>query len=324
MTTPAHSSLLRVPAQIADSGEIEEFLSNGPKAPVKVLQRAREDPLRVVAVDTSNLTHSRLLMPDLVAQMGTTAIPWVLHLVGGRCEQSGRGSEGRHVAGNAWLTLPTDGPVRLRTDGARLRVTHFDPALLAEAASETEPEAWVAGTVRFTSNEPLSRAGGRRWDVISRFASDLFADDEAADHPLVIRNTERLLAGAALSIFPNTAILDPTATDRRDANVATVNRARTFIEDNCAESIGLTEIARAANVTNRAVQLAFRRHLNATPTAYLRTVRLDRARRDLVNADPRHETVAAVAARWGFTPSRFAFYYHQAYGVLPSRTLKDK
>jgi transcriptional regulator GlxA family with amidase domain len=71
------------------------------------------------------------------------------------------------------------------------------------------------------------------------------------------------------------------------------------------------------------VQLAFRRHLNTTPTAYLRQVRLAQAHEALRDAVPGDGvTVTAVAARWGFTPSRFTERYRAAYGVLPSHTLR--
>jgi transcriptional regulator GlxA family with amidase domain len=84
----------------------------------------------------------------------------------------------------------------------------------------------------------------------------------------------------------------------------------------------VADIAAAAFVTMRAVQLAFRKHIGTTPTGYLRRVRLDHARRDLVSGDPARETVTAVAYRWGFpSPSRFAAYYREAYGVLLSHTL---
>lgn len=33
-------------------------------------------------------------------------------------------------------------------------------------------------------------------------------------------------------------------------------------------------------------------------------------------------TVAAIAARWGFTGSRFSRHYHATYGEPPSRTLR--
>jgi AraC-like DNA-binding protein len=105
---------------------------------------------------------------------------------------------------------------------------------------------------------------------------------------------------------------------------STVQRAVSFIEANADIDITIADIARAAGVTARAVQLAFRRHLDITPAGYLRWVRLDRAHRQLQAADPDHDSVTAVAYRWGFSsPSRFATYYRQAYGVPPSRTLRN-
>ena len=109
--------------------------------------------------------------------------------------------------------------------------------------------------------------------------------------------------------------------DARDATSRTVERAVAFIETNPDLSIGLADIARAAFVTPRAVQLAFRRHLGTTPTAYLRRVRLERAHDDLADADPADDTVTAIAARWGFTGSRFASLYRDTYHERPSDTL---
>ena len=54
----------------------------------------------------------------------------------------------------------------------------------------------------------------------------------------------------------------------------------------------------------------------------MQRVRLDRARAELLAADPARESVAAGAYRWGFaSPDRFAAAYHRAYGVPPDRTL---
>jgi transcriptional regulator GlxA family with amidase domain len=103
-----------------------------------------------------------------------------------------------------------------------------------------------------------------------------------------------------------------------------LRRAIAFIDEHAHDDIAGAEIAAAAGVTIRALQLAFRRHLNTTPLGYLRRVRLDYAHRELAAADPQHESVTAVAFRWGFANSgRFAAYYRQAYGVLPSRTLRS-
>ena len=103
----------------------------------------------------------------------------------------------------------------------------------------------------------------------------------------------------------------------------TLFRAQDFIEQHAAENIRADDIAHAAAVTVRSVQLAFRQHLGTTPGSYLRSVRLERAHRDLLRADRGSGgTVAAIAARWQFaSPSRFAAYYREAFGELPSETL---
>jgi transcriptional regulator GlxA family with amidase domain len=76
-------------------------------------------------------------------------------------------------------------------------------------------------------------------------------------------------------------------------------------------------------VTIRAVQFAFRRHLDTKPMAYLRRVRLHLAHRELQEADPATTSVAAVAARWGFgNAGHFATVYRREFGRRPSRTLE--
>jgi AraC-like DNA-binding protein len=123
--------------------------------------------------------------------------------------------------------------------------------------------------------------------------------------------------------FPNNALTDPTVGDRHDSSPATLRRAIAFIDEHAHEDISIADVAAATHVTIRAVQLAFRRHLDTTPIRYLRRVRLDHAHRQLLAADPERESVTAVAYRWGFTSSsRFAAYYRTAYGVPPSATLR--
>ena len=103
----------------------------------------------------------------------------------------------------------------------------------------------------------------------------------------------------------------------------TVRAAMAFIDAHAADSITLTEIAAAAQLSPRALQVAFRRHLDTTPVLHLREVRLSRVHADLQSAVPGDgQTVSAVASRWGFSQlSRFARDYKQRYGVSPRQTL---
>lgn len=105
---------------------------------------------------------------------------------------------------------------------------------------------------------------------------------------------------------------------------ATVLRAVEFIEVHASREIGLVEIAAAARLGTRALQLAFRAHHDVTPLEYLRRVRMARAHADLQQADPTFgATVGAVATRWMFTnPGRFAGQYREIYGSSPGGTLR--
>jgi transcriptional regulator GlxA family with amidase domain len=108
-----------------------------------------------------------------------------------------------------------------------------------------------------------------------------------------------------------------------DVSSETLRRAIAYIHEHAHEEVTATSIARAACVTTRAVQLAFRRYLGTTPSAYLRQVRLGHAHLDLLSAAHTESgTVTQIANRWGFNhQGRFAAYYRQTYGQNPRQTL---
>jgi AraC-like DNA-binding protein len=178
--------------------------------------------------------------------------------------------------------------------------------------------------IRFTSLNPVSAAAAAQWWNTRSYATDLL-DKPAAATPLLLASMAQLLAAATLTTFPNTALTDPTIEDRHDAHPASLRRAVSFIDANAHRPISPADIAAAAHVTIRALQLAFRRHLDSTPTGYLRRARLEHAHHDLRTADPSTgATVTAIAARWGFVDhSRFSAEYRATYGVTPSQTLRQ-
>ncbi|MBA8951635.1 AraC-like DNA-binding protein [Actinomadura namibiensis] len=142
------------------------------------------------------------------------------------------------------------------------------------------------------------------------------AEPEPAASPLLRAEAFRLLTTALVETFP---IIEPSGAPDGRAGAAAVRRAAAFIEDNAHRGIGLTEIAAAAGTSPRSLQAAFRRHLDTTPVALLHEVRLRRAHADLLAAGPTTgATVAAIAARWGFTHhGRFAAEYRRRFGRPP-------
>lgn len=101
-----------------------------------------------------------------------------------------------------------------------------------------------------------------------------------------------------------------------------VRRVERFIVDNVGSPIALEELVEISGVSARALFDGFRRFRGCSPMAYLRSVRLDHVRQDLLCARE-GETVTSIACKWGFYQfGRFAGQYRQAYGELPSETLR--
>ena len=245
-------------------------------------------------------------------------------LVGGKIryrQSDGSWESPAYGAGDVFLALQPDIPWHGDIVNAELEFASLRLPLLAQVA-DFAPGRRVQ-PIRFTGYRPATAQDASRWLSAVSFVRGYVRATPAAGQPLIAGAAARLLAATALSVFPNNTLADPTAADRNDASPPTLRRAVVFIDDNAHRDISVADIAAAAFVTTRAIQLAFRRHMDTTPLDYLRRVRLAHAHRDLVTADPAHESVTAVAYRWGFpNPSRFAILYRQTYGVPPSHTLR--
>jgi AraC-like DNA-binding protein len=199
-----------------------------------------------------------------------------------------------------------------------LRIASLRAAAGLDPDGEEVPE--------FASIRPISERHAGTWRRAVDFVATTLRDDPVVFRsPLVVGAAERLLTGLVLVTFPNGAVASLARRDDRGGrSSATLRRAIAFIEANAESDVGIGEIAAAARVSRRTMQLAFRRHLDTTPTAYLRRVRLDAAHRQLLAAAPGEGlTVTEVAYRWGFSsPSRFTERYRAAFGATPSETLR--
>jgi transcriptional regulator GlxA family with amidase domain len=88
------------------------------------------------------------------------------------------------------------------------------------------------------------------------------------------------------------------------------------------EPLTVAEVARAAGVGVRALELAFRRRRGDTPRGALAAFRLERARERLLAAPP-DASVTDAALDSGFAHlGRFAGAYRARFGESPSDTLR--
>lgn len=100
-----------------------------------------------------------------------------------------------------------------------------------------------------------------------------------------------------------------------------VRRVEEWIHSHFAEPIAVEDLAQAAGVSVRSLQVMCRRSRGCTPMDLLRRRRLEAARAALQAAAP-GQTVTAVATDCGvFNFGRFAVQYRAAFGESPSQTL---
>ncbi|GAA4545359.1 helix-turn-helix domain-containing protein [Amycolatopsis samaneae] len=213
-------------------------------------------------------------------------------------------------------------PIQARWHNGAVQAVTFPFPLLDQVAAA--PETRQSKPVRFTDLRSTNPEPARHLIATMDYLATSVRDrPEAMAEPLVAGTAGRLLAAAALTTFPNTALTDPTIEDRHDSHPATLRRAIAYIDDHAHLDISAADIAAASHVTIRALQYAFRRHRDTTPMGYLRQARLQQAHQELLTADPTTgATITEIAARWGFFhPGRFAHRYRTAYGHPPYRTL---
>lgn len=215
--------------------------------------------------------------------------------------------------------LPPDRPYQAAFDSIGVAVTTLSFIdLQRDAAGRVDEEAVDLDFMR-----PVTPAAGRHWSQTIQYVRGLVSMSPLlATAPLARRELGWLVNSAVLACFPNSTFDAEPASYAGDTPQP-LRRALEFIDEHAGEPISLNEIAVAARLSPRGLQAAFRRHLDTTPLGHLRSVRMQRAHRDLQLAEPQDgATVAAVAARWGFAHlGRFAVEYRRRFGINPSQTL---
>lgn len=296
-----------------------EFLNQTYGMQVLVSNREGMTRLAATVTDAGPFTVSDMTLPgDLTFGITGSDTVSIDTVIAGTIQVDRAKDTNRYQPGDVMLGSWPQASFTSRTHRVRGRALTLPVSLLYTVAGRA-PSA----PLRFVSPRPASAADRTRWTSTTGYIDTLLASPAAAS-PLIIGSAARLLAATVLVAFPNSWDTDPAARDRTDASTATLRRAIAFIDEHAARDISVADVAAAAHVTIRAVQIAFRRHYGTTPAGYLRRVRLDRARQDLLAADPARESVTAVAYRWGFaSPGQFTAAYQQAYGVTPDQTLRQ-
>jgi transcriptional regulator GlxA family with amidase domain len=149
----------------------------------------------------------------------------------------------------------------------------------------------------------------------------LFNDRKDQREAAQVEMVETLLAalGAARDFEP------APADEVHQSQVRVVKLAEDYAMGHAHERIHVSDLCRAAAVSERALEYAFKQVMGQTPVAYLIRLRLHRARKALLAATQGSSTVSAVALDWGFWHfGDFSRAYKHCFGELPSDTLRRK
>lgn len=134
-------------------------------------------------------------------------------------------------------------------------------------------------------------------------------DMSAADVAHVRSPTLELLARAYASV---------PGRRRASLRAATFGRVRSFILEHLAEpDLSPQRIARENRISVRYLHALFH-DLDTSVSAWIRSQRLDRCARDLVDPALAHESITRIAHRWGFNDlGHFGKLIHRRFGVSP-------
>jgi AraC-like DNA-binding protein len=221
--------------------------------------------------------------------------------------------------------LPPQGRCAVRwTAGSRLISVKIDRSAVDDALSDAL--GWqVMSQPDFTPVMPPNAATTRTWiNMAALFRDEVFRPDSVLNQPLVgLPFVDSLVRGFLLAadhphrdaLVRDVGLIAPRA----------IRSAIEIIEEEAHLPLTLTSIATRTHISVRTLQQGFQRHLDTSPMAYLREVRLRRAHQALLRSDPSTVTVASVAYRWGFTNlGRFAAAHSARYRETPTETLRRR
>src|SRR5215475_9427113 len=176
------------------------------------------------------------------------------------------------------------------------------------------------GGLRLSPAIPADSPYARGLYRLIGFLAEQLDSDAVVFPAAVYRELEQAIQIAFLSAsrHAHSAALEAQA-KLPDAGV--VARLEGFIEANWREAITVERLVSEAGVSGRSLFRAFERDRRYSPMAFVKAVRLRRARDILLSGDP-GVTVASAASACNFAnPGHFARHYREAFGELPSITL---
>jgi AraC-like DNA-binding protein len=243
--------------------------------------------------------------------------------IAGQIELSHRKSFVTVSPGRAVMCVPEGELTASRwAGGGRTIALRIDRTVIEDALSDALGRQ-LTSQIAFSPSMPTTQGPARSWtQMMLMLNHELFKVDSVLSQPLVAAPFIDSLIHALLlaTDHPYREVLE---TEAKHVAPQTIRTAVEIMEAEPHLPLRVSSLAERSQVSARALQQGFQRHIGVSPMSYLRQVRLRRAHQDLLHSDPSLETVESIASRWGFTnPGRFAAAHAARYGENPAQTLR--
>lgn len=242
--------------------------------------------------------------------------------LGGQAEAEQGGTSARIGSGTVYVFNPTRNMnIALSADNRQLVIRL--PRSNVERFLTNELSRSLSAPLEFEARPfCLSSAVPGLHTFVQSICQDLDQANPGFEQRTVAKHVESMLLSLCLSSIPHnySDIYNNTG-----CSIAPyfVRRAEEFMRSNLEETITLQDMANAAGISVRSLQNGFRNFRGTTPMAYLRDLRLDRAREELLKTGLTNRSVTDIATAFGFMHlSKFAKYYKTRFGEAPSETAR--
>lgn len=199
-------------------------------------------------------------------------------------------------------------------DGTHDVVLLLEPAVLGEIGAEA-----AIGLIEKNTHLPIDpRSGERLVTLLLQLIHNYQSRDLLLQQPgiaaLVRSEVLAALENCLSTLLPAAGDLAPQA--RQQA----VHKAMEFAARSSGRTSAL-EMSRAAGVSQRTLEYAFRQLLGMTPGKYLQLLRLNGVHHELAGGKRISGSITETALRWGFSHhGRFSAAYQRLFRELPSET----
>jgi AraC-like DNA-binding protein len=274
-------------------------------------------------------SHASVLAPMRLAinmQNDLTAIliyAGILNVEQGTCQLSCSGQELLILPGAAWSCESSSCSLVI----LHLQRERLQRVAMAMGEQRSLPEGWRERLEPRGPWQPddssASQALLTSLREVLAMASQLIGQSEALLERLELDLLiYRLLAALVVPELRESNALDRLRSRRREGGDR-FEELIAYLEEHLHEPLSLHQLEARSHYSRRALQYAFMERLGCSPTQWIRSMRLERARRWLQQPQP-GETVTRIAQACGYrSMNLFSIDFQQRFHVKPSELLRE-